>query len=344
VVYSPLPAMGMRSRAASVLIWVVLGASAIAGAVAFLIGCELLWPVSSYDEAPDACSNGIQDGAETDVDCGGNMCLPCGPDSPCLNNGDCRGGLCVNSRCAATCSDQVKNAAETDMDCGGGICSPCRRGMGCNLPSDCQSNSCQMNRCVQCGRTTQWKTASVVMTGGSADALRPCTRGCWVGYRPALSDGGVDELSPDAMSAEGDKWFALCDVPAAADSRLLNATGFVLDEVPQLAVIRGIQVRIARSTPEGGGESRDRIVRLLRGGTAAGLDRADAAAAWPQLQDGAVAPQDYGGDLWGTQWSATDIRSDSFGVQLGAHNPLADGGGCSSALVDRIAVQITYCD
>jgi len=49
-----------------------------------------------------SCFNGIQDGTETDVDCGGPDCGPC-----------------------ATCDDGIKNGQETGIDCGGPDCEPC---------------------------------------------------------------------------------------------------------------------------------------------------------------------------------------------------------------------------
>lgn len=49
-----------------------------------------------------SCFNGIKDGTETGVDCGGPDCGPC-----------------------ATCDDGIKNGQETGIDCGGPDCEPC---------------------------------------------------------------------------------------------------------------------------------------------------------------------------------------------------------------------------
>ena len=48
-----------------------------------------------------SCFNGLKDGDETGVDCGGS-CAPC-----------------------ATCDDGIKNGDETGVDCGGSFCEPC---------------------------------------------------------------------------------------------------------------------------------------------------------------------------------------------------------------------------
>jgi hypothetical protein len=48
------------------------------------------------------CVDGIQNGAETDIDCGGADCVPCSIGEGCLVDSDCGGGLCVADLCVAT--------------------------------------------------------------------------------------------------------------------------------------------------------------------------------------------------------------------------------------------------
>ena len=40
------------------------------------------------------CHDGVTNGTETDVDCGGTMCLPCHPGQMCKTGSDCAGGSC----------------------------------------------------------------------------------------------------------------------------------------------------------------------------------------------------------------------------------------------------------
>jgi len=70
------------------------------------------------------CNDGIQNGSETGVDCGGN-CPACPTCNDGIQNGtesgiDC-GGNCPS---CPTCSDGVQNGAETGIDCGGN-CTDC---------------------------------------------------------------------------------------------------------------------------------------------------------------------------------------------------------------------------
>jgi hypothetical protein len=71
-------------------------------------------------------SDGVKNGKETGVDCGGppeiSRCedgLGCKVASDCLSN-VCWAGVCVPPKC----NDGIKNGDETDWDCGGS-CGPC---------------------------------------------------------------------------------------------------------------------------------------------------------------------------------------------------------------------------
>ena len=46
-----------------------------------------------------SCSNGITDGDETDVDCGGSCATKCANDKKCLADSDCANGTCSDNKC-----------------------------------------------------------------------------------------------------------------------------------------------------------------------------------------------------------------------------------------------------
>ena len=75
--------------------WLV---SALLGAtlVGVTPGCNL---ITDFDRGPASCSDGIQNQRETDVDCGGPHCSPCGFALTCAADGDCEGGVCTNLQC-----------------------------------------------------------------------------------------------------------------------------------------------------------------------------------------------------------------------------------------------------
>lgn len=91
-----------------------------------------------------SCDDFAQDGAETDIDCGGGCPLACGYTRGCLVAEDCLDHVCgADHTCAqATCSDHVTNGNESDVDCGETCTSKCGVGRTCNTGADCQSSYC----------------------------------------------------------------------------------------------------------------------------------------------------------------------------------------------------------
>lgn len=97
------------------------------------------------------CGNKMQDGDETDVDCGGPDCGPCTEGQMCVEDRDCLDGNCEGDVCEVptgdTCNDAQLNGDETDIDCGGEQCQACDDGEACAAPSDCVSGVCTDDEC-----------------------------------------------------------------------------------------------------------------------------------------------------------------------------------------------------
>ena len=88
-----------------------------------LASAELL---SGFDmtQAPDLsvaprCSDNMQDGNETDADCGGS-CPRCAFGKNCLQNGDCISGKCAGRRCVSAMPLTLNLAAPTRLAAGAG--------------------------------------------------------------------------------------------------------------------------------------------------------------------------------------------------------------------------------
>ncbi|CAF3977923.1 unnamed protein product [Adineta steineri] len=93
------------------------------------------------------CFDGLMNGDETDIDCGGS-CLTCAVGKNCTLTKDCDNLQCTNDICAsAACNDTIKNNEETDVDCGGLNCSSCGTGKACSGAGDCVSKSCAFDIC-----------------------------------------------------------------------------------------------------------------------------------------------------------------------------------------------------
>ena len=120
------------------------------------------------------CDDGVQNGDETDVDCGGPDCDPCADGESCADDSDCASGNCDAGSCAAvaaTCDDGELNGDETDVDCGGPDCDPCADGASCNTGTDCQSGYCDAGSCGQppahCSNDTLDEDETDVDCGGA---------------------------------------------------------------------------------------------------------------------------------------------------------------------------------
>jgi len=106
-------------------------------------------------------TDGVQNGGETGVDCGGATTAgsdgapACATGSGCLVAGDCVSLLCVGAMpatsgappvvgvcTAASCTDGVQDGTETNVDCGGGACPGCVAGDACSVGTDCASGGC----------------------------------------------------------------------------------------------------------------------------------------------------------------------------------------------------------
>ncbi len=99
-------------------------------------------------EPMPTCGDGMANQGETDVDCGGPNCGPCGDGGMCAQNSDCASQSCVGGVCGqASCSDGVMNQDETAVDCGGSSCPVCGEGFGCEQGSDCESGVCMGGVC-----------------------------------------------------------------------------------------------------------------------------------------------------------------------------------------------------
>jgi hypothetical protein len=163
--------------------------------------------------ASDACQDGVQNGAESDVDCGGSVCPKCGTGRLCATGGDCESGVCDQNctlfifcdpyRCVApSCSDRVKNGQESDVDCGGS-CGPCDLGRLCNSDTDCASGACDPDtgRCVEAcvSGACACEVCDAGCEAGSCDPAcegGPCGSPCEGGSCGRVCEGGPDVCAP----------------------------------------------------------------------------------------------------------------------------------------------------
>jgi hypothetical protein len=104
---------------------------------------------SGVDANGPNATNGIRDGDETDVDCGGTSAPACKDTKVCLLARDCVSKVCTTGSCAApTPTDGVQNGTETDVDCGGSVAPRCLQNQKCAIKNDCVNGLCNGGTCA----------------------------------------------------------------------------------------------------------------------------------------------------------------------------------------------------
>ena len=159
------------------------------------------------------CADGVQNGDETDVDCGGACGPTCGTDQMCVVDDDCVSLICDGGLCQADsgCTNGMLDMGETDVDCGG-VCGPtCEIDETCEVDSDCVSMYCRGkdNVCAEpaCDDGVQNGDETDVDCGGSCGATCESGEMCVVdGDCVSMACGGgvcVDAMCAVTMDDNG---------------------------------------------------------------------------------------------------------------------------------------------
>lgn len=121
------------------------------------------------------CDDGLRNGDESDIDCGGACPRRCEATEDCRLASDCSSLSCVGGKCAVpTCFDGVRNGTEQLVDCRGSCPIPCRDGAGCTSSQECRSGFCAF---VVGGRVCDPASCHDGLLGlGESDV--DCGRGC----------------------------------------------------------------------------------------------------------------------------------------------------------------------
>ena len=145
--------------------------------------------------------------------------------------------------------------------------------------------------------------------------------------------GTIDWDTPSNASAS-DNTRASSVLLITEVTKYLKATNFGF-AIPTGSTIRGIVVEVEKSSVTGV-TIEDNSVKIVKGGTISGDDKAEAGA-WSDTD----AYSTYGSatDLWGVTWTAEDINAATFGVVVAA-----DATAAGTARIDHIRITVHYTD
>ncbi|MBK8255273.1 MAG: hypothetical protein IPK82_21760 [Polyangiaceae bacterium] len=135
------------------------------------------------------CVDGIVNNGETDIDCGGPNCSPCGGGKDCTANGDCSSGFCASDVCCDTACDQECFACTALAKGAGldGVCGPAKVGEPCGPATTCANNeqtaqdtcdgagTCVDNGITPCSPYTCDAMACKTSCTGDNDCTAPAT-------------------------------------------------------------------------------------------------------------------------------------------------------------------------
>jgi formylglycine-generating enzyme required for sulfatase activity len=90
-------------------------------------------------------TDGVKNGNETGIDCGGSPANPkCADGEGCKVQDDCTSDYCKAGKCSPILpADGVQNGTETDIDCGGVGNARCADALKCKIDNDCKSDVCK---------------------------------------------------------------------------------------------------------------------------------------------------------------------------------------------------------
>jgi hypothetical protein len=159
------------------------------------------------------CTDGVKDADETDADCGGATCAPCGDNLMCKLPRDCQSGDCKSLVCTACTQDtDCQSGNYCDSTNNGGTCTPTRTTAGaCTAGNQCASGFCASGVCCNAACTGTCQACTMALTGsadgtcasvtpGTAEPNGQCTANPPCGNDGNCAAGGTCELTPNGTA------------------------------------------------------------------------------------------------------------------------------------------------
>lgn len=179
-------------------------------------------------------NDGIKNGTETDVDCGGPAAPPCAANLGCLVGSDCDSKFCTALKCEPRKPGR-KDGDETDIDCGGKVAPKCAADLVCVADADCQSGACSATskKCLEgpsCRRLLGGETCGPGEVGAGANHESCCRTLKVPGYSDPLQAGKTVYL--DKYEITAGRIRAFVEAISAANGGVPNIKGYMAANRP----------------------------------------------------------------------------------------------------------------
>lgn len=120
---------------------------------------------------PPSCMDGMKDGSETGVDCGGPICGACSNGQMCAAAGDCASGFCSSGVCAA-CGADANCPSTSFCDTSTGKCTADNtNGTSCTGNAQCTSGHCADGVCCDTACSGTCNACSAAKKGMGLDGV-----------------------------------------------------------------------------------------------------------------------------------------------------------------------------
>ena len=283
------------------------------------------------------CDDGIMNGQETGVDCGGPDCDDCPPVPTCddgIMNGqetgvDCGGPDCADCPPVPTCDDGIMNGQETGVDCGGPDCAACPTGGGPD--TDCGEGTTDVTLCL----------GDVCNVPAGGEACIALTAGNFVDVTAFQADININdgELTFQSWTDAGNLGTPIIANASSGNPRLLlfqpNQTGITVANGTVLGTLCYTNLNGTNTSEVNVGNltARDNAGNDIAISGSSGFVNNCTTMGGPTCEDGMMNGQETGVDCGGPDCPDCPTAGISFTVQ--------DGSG---AIGETVCVDVTTAD
>lgn len=173
--------------------------------------------------------------------------------------------------------------------------------------------------------TTGWKFPSTTSDAGSGNPTGSST--AW--------------SNPNNVQADDTSWATQdSDGTTSQGNYLLCSNfGFTTGDIPSGSTINGIEIQYERRTESNAQDTLEWSVKIIKGGTVSGDEKADNVTAWVEEPTTEVRTIGGASDLWGLSWSDSDITASTFGIAIATET---SGAGNKLAEINYVNIRVHY--